>query len=280
MDWPQSKRRKARGSLLFAGGRGDFIEKYMESFGHWHARGWNIAASDWRGQGESQEAEFAFASFDPLIDDCAALLADWAAATPGPHVAVAHSMGGHLLLRTLVEQPAALDAAVLVAPMIGVNSAPLPAWLAPDIADFLCWTGFGNVPMWKMPPGLREPGSPRQRHLTGSLERYADEGWWWARHPRWDLGAPTWSWLRAAFRSAATAFRPERLARVTTPILILAAAHDRLVSLAEIRRVAAALPYAELQVYADSAHEILREADEVRDRALARIDDFLAEQAP
>ena len=85
----------------------------------------------------------AIESFDPLIDDLAALLADWRAATPGPHVAIGHSMGGHLLLRALVERRPALDAAVLVAPMIGVNSAPIPAWLAPAIANAMCRLGLG-----------------------------------------------------------------------------------------------------------------------------------------
>ena len=34
-------------------------------------------------------------------------------------------------------------------------------------------------------------------------------------------------------------------------------------------------PHAELETFADAAHEILREADPVRDAALARIDAFL-----
>ena len=41
----------SRGALLFAGGRGDFIEKYLEAFAHWHGAGWNVTAFDWRGQG-------------------------------------------------------------------------------------------------------------------------------------------------------------------------------------------------------------------------------------
>ena len=63
-------------------------------------------------------------------------------------------MGGHLLLRALVERKPALDAAVLVAPMIVVNSAPIPPWLAPEMADAMCLLGFGPVPMWKAPPAL------------------------------------------------------------------------------------------------------------------------------
>src|SRR4051812_13642538 len=151
MDWPQPGE-AARGSLIFAGGRGDFIEKYLEAFAHWHGRGWNVTAFDWRGQGSSQGAPYGFESFDPMIEDLAALLTDWRAATPAPHVAIGHSMGGHLLLRTLVERQTGLDAAVLVAPMIVVNSSPIPDWLAPEMADAMCRLGFGTVSMWKAPP--------------------------------------------------------------------------------------------------------------------------------
>jgi lysophospholipase len=275
MDWPQPQGGKARGSLIFAGGRGDFIEKYLEAFAYWHGRGWNATAFDWRGQGGSLGAGFGFESFDLLVEDLAALLADWHGKTAGPHVALGHSMGGHLLLRTLIERRPALDAAVLVAPMIAVNSAPTPAWLAPGIANAMCRLGLGPAPMWKTPQTMRRPGGQRQRNLTGSRERYEDEAWWWEREPGWNLGAPSWAWMRAAFRSAAAAFTPARLADVRVPILLLAAKHDRLVSTREIARAARQLPQAELEILPDAAHEILREADPVRLAALARIDVFL-----
>jgi lysophospholipase len=279
MDWPQAGGRKARGSLIFAGGRGDFIEKYLEAFAHWHDRGWNLTAFDWRGQGGSQGSGFAFDSFDVLVGDLAALLADWLGATPGPHVAVGHSMGGHLLLRTIVDNKPALDAAVLVAPMILVNSGPIPSWLAPGLADTMSRLGFRNMPMWKTPPALQRPGSQRQKLLTGSRQRYEDEAWWWEKHPAWNLGAPTWGWTRAAYRSAAAAFTAERLGQVDLPVLLLGADRDRLVSPAEIRRVARQLANAELEMFPVSGHEILREADPVRRAALARIDAFLESRA-
>jgi len=280
MDWPRAGRGKARGSLLFAGGRGDFIEKYLEALAHWNGRSWNVTAFDWRGQGASKSAGFAFESFDPLVDDLVALIDDWRATTPGPHVAIGHSMGGHLLLRALVERRAALDAAVLVAPMIVVNSSPIPDWLAPEMAEAMCRLGFGTVSMWKAVPVPSGPGSQRQRILTGSLDRYADEAWWWDRQPDWKMTPPSWNWMRAAFRSAAAAFTPERLALVKLPVLLVGTDRDRLVSPAAIRRVAAELPCAELEMYPDSAHEILREADPVRRAALARIDAFLDARAP
>jgi lysophospholipase len=279
MDWRQQGKKKPRGSLIFANGRGDFIEKYLEAYAHWYARGWNVTAFDWRGQGGSRGAGFDYGSFDALVGDLAALLADWRGANPGPHVAIGHSMGGHLLLRTLIDRKPALDAAVLVAPMIGVNSAPTPAWLAPSIANLMCGLGLGPAPMWKTPPAMRRPGGQRQRNLTGSPERYEDEAWWWEREPGWNLGAPSWAWMRAAFRSAAASFTAGRLAGVDIPVLLLAAGRDRLVSTSEIARAARQLPHAELEIFPDAAHEILREADPVRLAAYARIDAFLDARA-
>jgi lysophospholipase len=279
MDWRQKHGRKARGSLLFANGRGDFIEKYIEAYAHWHGRGWNVTAFDWRGQGGSRGPGYDFQSFDILVDDLAALLAAWRGEFAGPHAAIGHSMGGHLLLRTLVERKPELDAAVLVAPMIGVNSAPTPAWLAPAVANAMCRLGLGRAPMWKTPLAMRLPGGQRQRNLTGSLERYEDEAWWWEREPDWNLAAPSWGWMSAAFRSAAAAFTPGRLAEVKLPVLLLAAGRDRLVSTMEIGRAARELPRAELEIFPEAAHEILREADPDRLAALARIDAFLDARA-
>src|SRR5690606_6872538 len=145
MDWRQPAPASVRGNLLFAGGRGDFIEKYLEACRWWHARGWNVTAFDWRGQGRSRKPDApGSADFGLRERDLAALLAQWRAGSAGPCVAVGHSMGGHLLLRVLIEAKPALDAAVLVAPMLLINSAPVPAWLAPMVAAAMVLAGRGD----------------------------------------------------------------------------------------------------------------------------------------
>jgi lysophospholipase len=74
LDWLQPADRDARGSLLFAAGRGDFIEKYLEIYAWWHAAGWNVTAFDWRGQGRSRGTIKGgnLLSFDILIEDLGA----------------------------------------------------------------------------------------------------------------------------------------------------------------------------------------------------------------
>ncbi len=275
MDWPQRAHAAVRGSLFFAGGRGDFIEKYLEPLGHWHGRGWNVAALDWRSQGQSQGDIKGghLDSFEPLVADGSDLIAEWMRKTPGPHVAVGHSMGGHLLLRTLSEARPPLAAAVLVAPMIGINSMPMPAGVSQAIAQTLCMFGWNQVPAWKQSRKPPPAGSVRQSYLTSCSDRYSDELWWLERQPNFALGAPSWGWLNAAYASMAK-LTPERLGKVDLPIFILGAERDRLVSASAIRAAAAALPKAELMMLGDAAHEILRESDSVRVPAMERIDAF------
>jgi lysophospholipase len=280
MDWPQEDSASARGSLIYAGGRGDFIEKYLEALGHWHDRGWNVTSFDWRGQGASRGGIKGghLDSLDILVDDLAALIADRRQSLPQPHVVVAHSMGGHVLLRALAEQRVDLDAAVLVAPMLQINSGPLPGVTASWTASLLAGAGLKRQAAW--PQFLPEPnGSFRQDTLTSCSDRYRDELWWWEREPGFDLGAPSWGWIDAAYRSCA-AVTDEKLASLETPLLIVATECDRLVSAEAIRSAAATLPNAALQMFSTAGHEILREADGVRLEALARIDSFLDETAP
>ncbi len=280
MDWLQNRRADVRGSLLFAGGRGDFIEKYLEPLGHWHAGGWNVTSFDWRSQGASRGTieNGHLDSLAPLVQDASELIQDWMSRTAAPHVVVGHSMGGHLLLRTLAEKPTALAAAVLVAPMIGINSLPVPSWASHALAQAFCALGWNKVPVWNQSGRQPPPGSARQFFLTSCSERYADELWWLERQPDFALGAPSWGWLNAAYTSIAR-LTPHSLARVDIPVLLVGAERDRLVSAAAIRSAAAALPKAELAMFPEAGHELLRETDPVRTEALQRIDLFLETHA-
>jgi lysophospholipase len=68
---------------------------------------------------------------------------------------------------------------------------------------------------------------------------------------------------------------------VNTPVLLLATTADRLVDSGAIERAARRLPHGDLLRFGTEArHEILRETDPVRDKALAAIDAFFDRTAP
>ncbi|MET0270802.1 MAG: alpha/beta hydrolase [Sphingomonas sp.] len=266
---------RPRGALLFLSGRADFGEKYLEAMAGWRARGWSVTSFDWRGQGGSAGGTEAAPDFDVLLDDLAAMIASWAVDAPVPRVVVAHSMGGHLALRLMAERGWRPDAAVLSAPMIGIETGPLPFPVAAAIARAACLAGLGGRGLWR----TAGTGTLRQATLTGSAARYADEGWWVARHPGYAALPPRWAWLDAACRSIAT-LRASPLETVTVPILFLTAARERLVSNRAIADAARRLPAARLLRFEQAAHELLREDDALREAAMAAIDTFFDAAAP
>lgn len=283
-DWAPAG--KPRGSILFQPGRGDIFEKYLETFDHWRRAGWTITSFDWRGQGGSgrlgPDPRIGHAmDLAPMVDDLEAFAADWRRDHAGPYVAIAHSMGGHLLMRALVEKRVTPDAAVMIAPMLGLHSAPLPAGLARHVARLMAGVGSPARAAWKNNERPTSGNTSRQTFLTGDTDRYADEIWWKQHQPDLALGPPSWGWLAAAYESLLTLDAPGALEAIDTPILLIGADHDKLVDPAAIRRAATRLKNVELVMFGrESAHEILREADPVRNRALALIDSFLDKRAP
>ena len=279
-DWPSAG---GRGAILFQGGRGDVIEKYLECFAHWHARGWAVTAFDWRGQGGSGRLSPAphvghASSFEPWVDDLAHFYADWKSGA-GPHVVMGHSMGGHLVLRALLEARIDPDAVVLIAPMLGLHS-PIGARGGEALARMMARLGDPARAAWKQnecPHSLKS----REALLTHDHDRYGDEEWWYQARPEIRLGPPSWAWLAEAFASTRAQQSDPRLLTLHTPIAMLVAEADGLVDPKAAMTIAAQLPDCDLVRFgADSAHEILREADPVRDRALAAIDAFLDAKAP
>ncbi len=277
---------RARGAILFQGGRGDLIEKYLESFAHWHEAGFDVTAFDWRGQGGSGRLARDprvghVADFGLWVDDLAAYVAEWTAAQPGPHIVIGHSMGGHLVLRALVERRIAPDAAVLVAPMLGFETGPLPKSWAVGLAETLARRFGAERPAWGRNEKPAPPWRTRQHYLTRDDARYSDGEYWRAERPDLVLGPPSWPWMAAAYRSCALLDAPGALEGVTTPIAILCTEGDKLVSPRAIRTAAARLPDANLTMFGkEVAHEILRERDAPRNQALAAIDALLDAVAP
>ena len=113
--------------MIVAPGRTEFIEKYFEVTRELQARGFAVFCIDWRGQGLSgREVENGlkghFASFDDPVNDLStALKLLDRSSLPRPHIGLAHSMGGAIMLRALQTRRIELDAAAFSAPMWGIQ---------------------------------------------------------------------------------------------------------------------------------------------------------------
>jgi lysophospholipase len=273
-------KKPAKGGILFLPGRGDFYEKYLETLLHFHERGWHVTALDWRGQGGSgrlgtDAVTGHVGDFADWVDDLEAFWREWQGVVRGPLVIVGHSMGGHIALRAAAEGRVTPDALVLVAPMLGFRGSMPPA-LMHAVARAMRRLGDPRRPAWKWSEKPGEPPASRKHLLTHDDDRYADELWWRAKRPELVMGPGSWGWVERAYASIRALAAPGALERVKVPALLLGTTSDQLVNWAAIASAAARIPNARLVTFGDEAHhEILREVDPVRTRALHEIDAFL-----
>ena len=269
-------------------GRGEAYEKYLETLEHWRRQGWRVSAADWRGQaGSGRLGTDAVTGhvddFALWVNDLAAFWREWASERSSPLVLAAHSMGAHLALRAIAERqldpaPAAL---ILSAPMLDVLPEALPLLLRQGTAGLMCAVRDPRRPAWKWSERPGQVPAFRQALLTHDADRYADELWWREQRPELVMGPGSWGWVRGALASIGALARPGVLESVELPIHIVATTADRLVGVGAIRRAERRLPAAETLWFGpEAAHEIWREADPVRDRALSSADAFLDRVCP
>ncbi|MCF4165486.1 alpha/beta hydrolase [Zavarzinia compransoris] len=268
-----------RGAFVVLTGRNEFIEKYYETTADLLDRGFAVHLMDWRGQGLSDHPladrmKGHVRDFEDYVGDLEALIERVAMETTAPIFALGHSMGGHILARTLATRPATrarLAGAVLCSAMMEIDTGRItPAW-AGRIAHALVLFGLGERAI----SAPKETG-PGFNVLTSDPERAGDQPHFVAAEPLLDLGAPTFGWLDAAFRSSALLKRPGAAEAIDLPVLVAVAGADKVVRPAAERAFAARLPRATLVEIEAARHEILKERDELRGRFLAALDDWLA----
>src|SRR3954452_17711067 len=223
--WAPPANRK--GTVCVFQGRTEMIEKYFETVRDLRDRGFAVATMDWRGQGHSSRRlrdprkgyvrDFSDFEVDVeafvrqvVLPDC-----------PPPYFALAHSMGGAVMLRLAHAGKRWFDRMVLSAPMIDLpgrtTSFPVRALLktmrllgqggryVPGGSDHLTGTySFVNNP------------------LTSDPVRFARNAAILEEDPTLGLGSPTVAWADTAIRTMQGFRSPKSPSQTRQPILILA----------------------------------------------------------
>lgn len=268
----------ARGSVIIAPGRTEFIEKYFEVTCELQERGFAVFCIDWRGQGLSgREVDNSlkghFATFEDPVNDLSTALNLYGKQLPRPHIGLAHSMGGAILLRALQTRRITLDAAAFTAPMWGIANL---SDLAKQYVRFMVSIGAGGQfapsveKKWKRENFKRNP-------VTHDQARHARCQGLIAEQPRLALAGPTVGWVAAA-AEATEALQKSGLAHVRIPILVATAEEEALVDNASHDVVANQLEDVTHITIPGAKHEILMETDDLRAKFWTAFDQ-LAERA-
>jgi lysophospholipase len=271
---------QAQGTVVVLGGRGDYLERYLESFRDLARMGFAVASFDWRGQGGSGRLQADpyrsnvpdFALYDTdlesfmrkvVLKDC-----------PGPYYLLAHSMGGCVGLRAL-QRHDWFARAVLTSPMLDVNAGRWPKWLARFVARLLFGLGFGN----RFAPGRpARPLGPQDfvgNVLTHDKTRYDRDQRILAQRPQLGIGGATIGWLHAAFKAMDSLKKLAPGTRLKTPVLIVAAGRERVTVTEACREFARRVANVSFLEIGEARHEILMECDGVRAQFFAAFRAFV-----
>ena len=269
-----------KGTVCVFTGRSEMIEKYFETVRDLRDRGFAVAIIDWRGQGHSSRRlrdsrkgyvrSFSDYELDVETFVTQVVLPD----CPPPYFALAHSMGGTVLLRLAHAGKRWFDRVVLSAPMIDLpgNRTALPARLLLRVMR-IAGQGGRTVPggsdeISGLAPFVNNP-------LTSDPVRYARNAAIIEEDPTLGIASPTVAWADAAFSAMMTFRGMTYPSQIRQPILMLAASSDTVVSTAAIEEFAYHLRAGSHLVIAGAKHEILQEQDRYRAQFWAAFDAFV-----
>lgn len=275
--WPSADPGKRR--VVLCHGRTEFLEKYTETIGELTARGFDVWSMDWRGQGASDRAlenphKGHIDRFESYLADLTWFFDTVVGPGDGETLLMAHSMGGHITLRAVLEGRVRPDRFVLSAPMIDLPVAGIGRYAATGLSRMMTGIGLGGRYVAGSgdydPAGVKFDGNP----LTGDRQRFDAIHAAIAANPAVALGGPTFGWLNATFRSIGVLRGLSQDLPRTCPILLFTAMADTVVSVDAQTAVATALPDCEQVQIADARHEILHESDAIRQQFWKAFDRF------
>lgn len=272
------------GTICLVQGRGEYIEKYFETIADFRARGFAVATFDWRGQGGSDrltgrhDLGYVDRFEDYWIDlrcfHAEILLPD----CPPPYCLVGHSMGGLASLYAATQDRMLFDRVLLSAPMLVPFGMEESLRLAGFAAEAMSFVGLGRLPIPRRGDGLPTADGFARNTQTSDRGRYLRMVETLAAGPELHVGPPSFRWLAAAARMMGAANGDAFPARIQIPVLMLAAARDRIVSTPAIERLGLRLRTGRHMVVPAAQHELFMETDAVRGQVLAALDAFITNQ--
>lgn len=289
--WSKPGRAPGRAICVLLNGHTEFLEKYAEVAGELCARGFEVVSLDWRGQGASERRVYGnraghIGSFEEYDIDLAALILQVvepmqrSLPAPLPLVAVAHSMGGHILLRYLHDHPRRFLCAALCAPMVDIETGKF----SPAVAQLVAWLLNLRRPSKRAIFGIERHDPLELRFednvVTSDRGRFERNQDLLRQQPFLRISGPTFGWLGAAFQSIRRMRRRHFAGDVVTPLLVFGAGEDKVVHSEAIRALCQRLPNARYVEIKDARHEILMETDAIRAEFWRDFDGFMDVHVP
>lgn len=256
----------AKANVVLSHGYGESVLKYRESMYNLYALGYSVYMWEHRGHARSDRLvadryKTHVEDFNNYIEDMQTFIKE-KVPQDKPLFLFAHSMGGAIALSYIDRNPGVFQAAVLNAPLLELNTAPYPGWIARAIADVMDFVGRDE----DYAPGQKTlvpeewtfekaPTTSRARFERNRADNLAQD---------LALGGVTIKWLRETLKTAKHLTKKNTARAVATPILMFQAGQDTFVKAGGQDRFCAEALDCTLIKVPEARHEIFNENDSLR----------------
>ena len=277
--WPSSKNITKKASVLLLQGRGTPLEKFDHIIPILQKRGYEIWGFDWRGQGlSSREAgkRSHIKRYKLYLDDLDVFVKTFLKIdrSKTPLIILGQSMGGHIGLRYMAENPGVIDGAVMTAPMLDLNCGAYSKNFSLWGGKLMVFLGLGKQYIYSA-----SKYDPSTLPFEGNSLTHNREIFYYHRHlliknPNLISKGVTFGWIRATLHSIKKLNCSGMLGRIDAPVKIFAAEEESVIDNSGLEKITRWIPNCESEIIANARHLLLFEEPPVISKIIQGLDCF------
>ena len=278
--WKPTTASDIKPTVLILPGRATAIETFENVVDILRERGYSVWVFDWRGQGLStREAgkRGYIDCYETYLRDLDLFIRTFLKtdSLKRPVMVLGQSMGAHIGLRYMAENPGVLSGAVMTAPMLDINTGLYSRRAAQWLSNVMVALGFGKSYIY-----TQGDYNPVTQPFEGNILTHSQENFYYHRHLQIDnpdivVGGVTFGWVKATLESIKKLNCPEMLGKIQSPVKIYAAGEELVVDNSRIEKICGWIPKCELEVIAGARHQLLAEVPSVEERIFKGFDRFV-----
>ena len=269
----------AKSSLVLLHGFTESSEKYEEMILYFLKSGADVYVYDQRGHGKSggkvgDKTITHVDRFSEYVSDLECFM-DKIVSKDLPLYLFAHSMGGAVAALYMEKHPEVFKKAVLSSPMIAPSTGGYPAFVGRAICRMMILFGGAKKRIFL---SSEYPGEEKFADSCDTSEpRFAHYEYFKRTHADYQNYSPSYRWTLESLKVTKKLLKKGEPEKIKTGVLLLSAGLDTVVSLPAQAAFAGRLSSCRMITYPKAKHEIYYSADDVMERFLRDIFDFLDE---
>lgn len=283
--WFPNRTHITKPRILVLQGRATAIEKLDHFIMDLCELGYEVWSFDWRGQGLSTRElgrRGYIDSYQSYLRDLHIFISTFLKNDVENHpiVFLGQSMGAHIGLRYIAENPGVVDAALMTAPMLEINTGIYSKPFARILCKMMALCGMKK--QFVFGHGEYDPSI---EPFAGNLVTHNQKLFYYHRRlqmerPELILGGATFQWVAATLESSRILVNEKYLKKIQVPVHLMVAEDEKVVDNRMMYKVSDWMGRCSVEVVKGSRHQLLSESPSIQKQVLESLEQLVQSCVP